>query len=309
MKCSLIYFDANQLEDYLLNETYRKAYDDLISEEPVFIWTGRRTENQDFLVIDEAGELCEIKKEDVYLILVRGKNMPEVNHCRVINSKKISDTFDNKLESKALVPKKNRINVYTQLNQLVRGGKYVVKPVDGLKGDGILISSDPDAIELHYKKLKKLDPDKPVVIEDFIKAKPLNGLEVYDIRLIVVYGKFCNVSVRTPAKGSELCNVAKGGNIKIYNSLYDLPFEDPDHVYDQLTNIMTRVTNRFENRNLIYSVDFTVDMLNNVKVFEFNSYPGIRLEYTSYMNELKNILHFKNLFIARKRKINYVPNL
>lgn len=305
MKCSLIYFDANQLEDYLLNEDYRKAYDDLISEEPVFIWTGRRNANQNFMVIDEAGDLCEVEKGDVHLILVRGKNMPEVNHCRVINNKKISDVFDNKLESKALVPKKNRINVYTQLNQIVRGGKYVVKPVDGLKGDGILISSDFNEIESHYKKLKELDPDKPVVIEDFIKAKPLDGLDVYDVRLIVVYGKFCNVSVRTPAKGSELCNVAKGGSIKIYESLNDLPFQDVDSIYDQLSNISSRVTNRFETRNLIYSVDFTVDMLNNVKVFEFNSYPGIRLEYTHYMQELKNILHFKNSGIVRKRRLSH----
>jgi glutathione synthase/RimK-type ligase-like ATP-grasp enzyme len=303
MKCSLIYFDANQLEDYLFNQTYREAYDDIITEVPIFIWTGR-VENGHYIVVDEYCEESRILQFDVSIILVRGKNMPYekvIYGTTIINSKNALELFDDKLKCRVLIPKISRIKQYLNIRSLKEGFKYVIKPRDGLKGDGILISSNIEELEKHYNMLNS-EKKGNVIIEDFMEAQPVLNHKVYDIRVIIAMGNICEVAFRTPAKGSELCNVALGGNIQILKDIDELDLDENlnEIVLSQIWNIRTRVDNNIGSKMSIYSIDFTIDVNDNVKVFEFNSYPGIRKEYVKYTKVLKDTLSLVNN--RRKRR-------
>jgi len=297
---SLIYFDNDQLEDYLLDPAYREAYDMILDEVPIFIWTGRQ--NEDFVfALNESSEYVKLEKSEISKVLIRGKDIPLVTNVglelQYINPMSANYILDDKVKCKDLIRSVHLIPTL-KLKQLIKGVKYVIKPVDGLKGNDIVISNDLQVIKNQAEVIQS-KYENGYLIEPFIKAKPFLNNEVYDLRFVIVGNNCVLVTLRTPAEGSELCNVAQGGFLKVLN-LEDIPHK----IIDQVYSIAGNISNKLRNNNLVYAIDVILGEDGYLKVFEFNTYPGIRKEYTKYLKALRSMLIKKKLPNKRKKLPN-----
>lgn len=293
---NLIYFDAKQLEDYFFDDNYKKAYNFIVEEEDIMFWTGRINNNY-LICLNEQGESFSVRREDIFRILVRGKDFPyelfKDYKVEIINKLDFEEIFSNKFNTKKFLKNIDVLPNITcdtyKVEELKKGNKYVLKPNVGLKGEGILISEDIDKIKKQAKIFDK--SGTKYIIEDFVKPIPFKGHEIYDIRVVFVNFKPVLTLLRVPAKGSELANLAQGGSKEI------LEYSELDkNVQAILSTLVDLIYINF--RNSVYSIDFSITK-ESINIFEFNTYPGIRLEYTKYLESLKKILVRKKHFALR----------
>lgn len=293
---NLIYFDTKQLEDYFFDDEYKKAYNSIVEEENILFWTGR-IKTDSLICLNEQGESFPVNIHHINRVLVRGKNFPyhvfKHYNVEIINKQRFEDIFSNKLHTKIFLKALDDLpnitcNVYA-IDELKEGNKYVLKPTEGLKGEGILISDDISQIKNQVKIFKAAGTN--YIIEDFVKPIPFKGHSIYDIRVVVVGLKPVLTLLRVPAEGSELANLAQGGSKEILD-YYKLDKK----VQSILERLIDFIYIKF--RNSVYSIDFSITE-EGINIFEFNTYPGIRLEYTKYLETLKEMLVGK-----RRKKIS-----
>lgn len=280
---SLIYFDPKQLEDYIFNLTYRKAYDELIDDFNVAIWTGIE-EGEQLVVLNKYGTM-KVNPDQVNIVWVRANGYDYKLDYELVNNKSVAKLctdkyhFFNKL--KDFVP-------FTTLDHtLCRSRKVVAKPINGYKGEGIYIYEYGDS------KLDELSEDnKGYVFQEFVECssyEPLDIKGVHDIRAIIVSGKIVGILVRTPKDGDLICNLARGGTGKYYDAS-ELNFDKLEEMSKFLVKFRAQLPAAFD--NAIYSIDF-VKTVFGFKVIEMNHFPGIRPEYRTYIKEVKKLLNLK----------------
>lgn len=288
-RVSLIYFDADQYKDYLENPIYNDAYNKVIEEMPIFIWCGDvdgniNGPNTDLIVYNEQGEKYSVNLyKQVVRILVRGRGIPDfVPDQLLVNSRKLNRMINNKRLTKIFLRKRVSPSVATENSKvLIEGQKYVLKPVDGLKGEGILISKDIKKI--NETEQQYLRDNIECIIEPFIEGVPFRGHKTYDIRVVFSGRTPVLTMLRIPAEGSELANLAQGGSKEI------IDFKElPPRTIEYLKKISIEIRNNYG--LALFSVDFNIVKGNYINVFELNSYPGIRPEYELYLKHLNKML-------------------
>jgi hypothetical protein len=315
MKYNLIYFDANQLEDYFYNQDYKDAYNKFLSQDdygksPYFvIFTGREKHNRLICleIIEELNYIVEVEKESVNKIWVRGKNFDykKYKNFNVINTQIVEQIADDKNKTyeylKDLMPKSHIIHIenyndvfndiYVDRQDISKDTKlnypYVIKPLDGLKGDGIIKVNNYNDIKTYFYNK---DYEELFILQEFIECvdyEPLDIKGVHDIRLIIVNSAIVGLAVRQPKKDGWLCNVAQGGSIKVYDTK-DIPTESLLIFNDFKDEVIRKLPQDFN--EAIFSIDFC-NTKDGFKIFELNSYPGIRLEYKTYIEKVKKLLN------------------
>jgi len=304
MKYNLIYFDANQLEDYFFNEDYEKAYNEFLNnsiEVEFLIFTGR--EKDGYLVcLDPIGQSnYHLSKEEVNKIWIRGKNFDyeKYKNFDVINTQLVELIADNKNKTykylKDLMPKSQLIwwNNDVQTNDEYPN-KYpvILKPLNELKGNGILKFDSEYKLENWFEDN---EPEKPFILQEFIECVDYELLGIkgtHDIRLIIVNSEIVGLAVRQPKDDGWLCNVAQGGSIEVYD------WRDLDdgmahgNTMGEMTYFKNQVISKLPKdfKSAIFSIDFC-NTKDGFKIFELNSYPGIRLEYQTYIEKVKELLN------------------
>lgn len=317
---SLIYFDSAQYKDYLEDEVYNEAYNKILEEKPIFIWTGEVVEkiekhytlsnlekisNTEIIikVYNEHGDEFKVDFFNVKKILVRGRNIPDFsNHTTCINSPTLNKIINNKKLTKDFIKTLGNLSdtVSDNVRVLKKNTKYVVKPVDGLKGEGILISSDHDEILKYEREL--IQKGTEYLIEPFIEGIPFKGHNKYDIRVVFVGGKPVLSMLRIPKEGSELANLAQGGSKELI-SIQELP----KFAFMKLLELNQAIKSIYGKS--VFSVDFNITE-NSINIFELNSYPGIRPEYDEYIENLSYLLDPKNIRSKRVSSFkSIVPTL
>lgn len=297
---NLIYFDDKQLEDYYFDETYRKAYNMLLEESEIFIWSGRHDENLNLTCLNEHGDTVIIPIFEVQTVLIRGKDFPyplfEGCRAQIINPKKLVTIFEDKVLTKEYINhnfKDITSKKIDDLSLLEKDKMYVFKPAKGLKGEGIVITDD-------HAKLKYLvkNSQEPCFIEEFVKGATFMGHKTYDIRVVFVNTKPVLTMVRVPGKGKLLANLAQGGTKEIINfsSL-------PDMALSYLKELSYKIQSDFG--TCVYSIDFNLKEDGTINIFEFNTYPGIRPEYSAYLAELKEMMLNTNMLKSNIYYYNY----
>lgn len=145
----------------------------------------------------------------------------------------------------------------------IKTAKLVIKPTVGTCGNNVKIIS--------RKEIEKLRIENDhFLLQEFIDSSEgiLNVVAgVHDLRITIIDNKIIYAYFRTPKKGSLLCNIAKGGKMKIINNS-----KIPKEAKVVCRKIMQKLA-PFE--NLIYSVDFAMDKHGKMKIIEMNSRPGV----------------------------------
>lgn len=313
MKYNLIYFDNNQLEDYFFNEDYRKAYDEFLIpfEGFIYLWTGRETDFY-FICVDINRNLIPIEKTQVNKIWIRGKNFDyeKYKDFNVINTQIVEEIADDKNETygylKDLMPKSDLVeyNNYDDSAYFNDGRiayiydktfKYpcLIKPLDELKGNGIKKLNNYTELINHLY----LNSNRQLIIQEFIECidyEPLDIKGTHDIRLIIVNSEIVGLAVRQPKEGGWLCNIAQGGSIKVYDKtdLIEELMKDSSKSMLKIEQFKNQVIELLPEdfKQAIFSIDFC-NTKDGFKIFELNSYPGIRLEYKTYINKVKELLN------------------
>jgi hypothetical protein len=126
---------------------------------------------------------------------------------------------------------------------------FVIKPAHGIKGSGIFIDTPPHL-------LKHLPTTGyPYILQEFVDTRqgiPDITDSVHDLRFISTNGKIVLSALRTPAPGSLLANVAKGGSIR------EIPFSQISEGLLALVNIIhSQIESRYPGS--CYSMDFGYD--------------------------------------------------
>ena len=307
---NLIYFDNEQLMDYLFGDVeYNNAYNYILRKTNSSIWTGILVD--DFLkVIQNDGRYFsqhEVKANNVTSVWVRGK-MPKSlfkflksNDIVVFNDIDVQKIADDKNETykflDGLMPK--QFEDYQDLisSNLSEKEEVIIKPFDGLKGQGINI--------VNWNKVNKKDFENNIV-QKVVKPSKNSKLfknvfgeikeENYDIRMVCVDSNIAYFTLRK--SNDRICNAARGA------SLVYIPIDKIDENYfnefDLFKNIvLEKLPNKF--KKSIFSIDFCLDDYGNYIVFELNSYPGIRYQYKEYINLIIKKINEINL---KKKKIN-----
>src|SRR5699024_8619296 len=130
------------------------------------------------------------------------------------------------------------------------------------------------------------------IIQEFIECidyKPLNIKGTHDIRLIIVNEDIVGISIRKPVKGGWLCNVAQGGSIKVLDAK-DISQEVMKDMEGLKTSVINALPKSF--KKAVFSIDFC-NTKDGFKIFELNSYPGIRSSYKSYIEAIKEWFNSK----------------
>lgn len=319
MKYNLIYFDANQLEDYFFNEDYKEAYKKFLRNEvksmfddptqTCFIWTGHRTsknylKKDCFICMDCEECTFPIQVEGINKIWIRGKNFDyeKYKDFNVINTKIVEEIADDKNKTyeylKDLVPKSQLVwwnNDIQSDKELPDTYNFpmILKPLDELKGNGILKFVDEVDFEGWFLRN---EPNKEFILQEFIECVdyvPLGIKGTHDIRLIIVNSEIVGLTVRQPKDSGWLCNVAQGSSIKVYD-LEDLSklgyFHENGiaYLWEFKDKVISKLPNDF--KSAIFSIDFC-NTKDGFKIFELNSCPNIRLEYKTYINKVKELLN------------------
>lgn len=319
MKYNLIYFDANQLEDYFFNEDYKEAYKKFLRnkvksmfDDPTqtcFIWTGHRTsknylKKDCFICMDCEGHTLPIQVERINKIWIRGKNFDyeKYKDFNVINTKVVEEIADDKNKTyeylKDLMPKSSIVwydgDILSTEEFDYKDFPIIIKPLNELKGNGIVKFDTEDNFEAWFLEN---EPSKEFILQEFIKCvdyAPLDIKGTHDIRLIIVNSEIVGLAVRQPKKDGWLCNVAQGGSIKVYDvhELYKLSKKETNYFFEDLNEFKVQVISKLPKdfKQAIFSIDFC-NTKDGFKIFELNSYPGIRLEYKTYINKVKKLLN------------------
>lgn len=165
---------------------------------------------------------------------------------------------------------------------------YVIKPSRGIRGAGIFI----DTPEKLLKGLPKTG--YPYLLQEFINTQSgIPGItdSTHDLRFVSVNGSILLVALRTPAPGSLLANVAKGGSIK------ELPLSAvPNDILTTVQYIHSQIESHYPKG--CYSMDFGYDAdRKKVFLFELNDRigfprPGMPNAYRFAEELAESILRF-----------------
>jgi len=138
--------------------------------------------------------------------------------------------------------------------------KWVTKYLRGICGNGVEIASS--------KNVAKYKGKFPAIMQPFLNSKKgIPGLfkGIHDLRVVCLDHKPVQAYIRTPAKGTELCNIAQGGK-RIFIPLSDLP--------TSAKKLVKQVTTRLRPfQNTLYSVDMLYLNRSTPKLIEMNHNP------------------------------------
>lgn len=289
---NLIYFDNDQLLDFLIGDkSYNEAYRDLLNKNTV-IFTGK-FKNNDIIICLDGNKQIEVKIKNVKKIWIRGKKFPynKFLNKEVFNCKLVEELADNKAITQEYLHKLMPL-CFNNIQQLEESNvkEVIVKPIDGLKGKGIYFTT-PEKLN------KKLLKDNNFVVQEVIKSdfnskyikslikEDISNYTAYDIRLVITDSNISLVTIRLSE--DAICNAARGAKlIAIQPENLDRKIRGTFEIFKN--KILKELPKEF--KNSIFSVDFTVSN-NKFKVFELNSYPGIRPEYKTYLQHIKNKLN------------------
>lgn len=157
--------------------------------------------------------------------------------------------------------KKNLPKVLSEIKSDI----VVLKPVNGLKGNGIYIGPKKRAIKFEYSKKYPRYIAQEFIDTDGGIPGITNGM--HDLRIVIINGTPALCHVRVPAEGSFLANAAQGGN------LTEINYQD---VPEKINDVVSRVSKIFSERfnNPIYSLDFGIGNNGKPYIFEINDQMG-----------------------------------
>ena len=177
-----------------------------------------------------------------------------------------NNKFLNYLIFEELYPKSFLVSNMRELKSKlhhIKTDKVVIKPTIGTCGKNVGI--------MNRGKIKTLGiKNDHFLLQEFIDSS--RGIQnvikgTHDLRITIIDNKIIYAYLRTPQKGSLLCNIALGGKMKnIKNS------EIPKEAAMVCKKIMEKLS-PFE--NLVYSIDMAMDKDGKMKVIEMNSRPGV----------------------------------
>jgi hypothetical protein len=142
--------------------------------------------------------------------------------------------------------------------------KFVLKPYNGLKGNGVFIGQVSKPGQYVYQEFVDTSSGIPGIVRGF-----------HDLRVVIINGKVVWCHVREPAEGKFLANAAQGGT---------LTEVDYAQVPESIRIIVKTISERFSEKydNPIYSLDFGMGADGVPKIFEINDQIGFPLR------EMKN---------------------
>lgn len=224
----------------------------------------------------EDGAFKEVDDEiEVDLVYVKGSDIEFDWHAHVINDPRMNEVCRNKLETYKvfphLFPRTQLAETAEELRQILPdfpGDRVVIKPLEGFGGEGVCIGPKEEALARTH--------EFPVIAQEFIDTT--EGIEdvadgLHDYRIVVMDGDIFNTTVREPAPGKLLSNVAQGGQMRLV-----LPEDRPAEA-EQLVTEIDRHFRRYPRR--LYSIDCGRDRSGRWRLFELNDQPGLQ-----YVHEL-----------------------
>lgn len=118
-----------------------------------------------------------------------------------------------------------------------RFSKFVLKPFREYGGKGI-VKIDGKTVEADGEKMSLVDFFTKIKATEiqYLAVKFLENVSKGDKRIIVVNGKIMGASLRLPAEGSWLCNVAAGGH-SVATQVTELEEKIIQHIHPQLSEM------------------------------------------------------------------------
>lgn len=115
--------------------------------------------------------------------------------------------------------------------------KFVLKPFREYGGKGI-VKIDGQTVEVDGEKMRLDDFYTKMKSTDikYLAVKFLENVSKGDKRIIVVNGKIMGASLRLPAEGSWLCNVAAGGH-SVATQVTELEEKIIEHIHPKLSEM------------------------------------------------------------------------
>ena len=173
----------------------------------------------------------------------------------------------------------------------------VLKPYNGLKGQGVFVGPKSRAIKFRFpKKFKKY------IAQEFVDTSqgiPLVASGLHDLRVAIVNAKAVWSNVRIPQEGSFKANVAEGGN------LHEIDYETkvPHSVKKIVDAVIKKFFEKYNDPS--YSIDFGIGPDGVPKIFEINDQIGFpRWEMKNRDNFLKELVYnFERKLNEKNRQI------
>ena len=291
---NLIYFDNNQLMDYLFGDPeYNRAYNKIIQYTGSAIWTGIEEKGSLKVLIPSRSSGLHQQKyklNQINSVWVRGKmnkslfKMLKSNNILVFNDINVQKIADDKNETykflNDLMPRQFKNYEEVINSELPKNEELIIKPFDGLKGEGIKI--------VNWRLVDKKDFENNIVqkvVKPSKKSELFKNLfgqikeENYDIRIVCVDSNIAYLTLRN--SNDRICNAARGASLS-YVSVEEIGRKNMMELNVFKDIVLEKLPNNF--RKSIFSIDFCLDENGNYIVFELNSYPGIRTQYREYIN-------------------------
>lgn len=141
--------------------------------------------------------------------------------------------------------------------------RYVLKPAFGMKGRGIIIGT-PAEITAAVPVV-----EEAYILQEFIDMSAgVPGIAdgIHDIRVIIIGDQVIMASVRIPAAGKMLANVAQGGTIR------EIPYDSlPASLRSVVRQVQDILNSRYDQQ--MYAIDFGMSG-DRAYIFELNDRIG-----------------------------------
>ena len=272
-----VFFNESDKYGYPLNEEdYFNAYSELNNEiknldsnlyilrsQNTYLGNGLFTNSWQF----NSGELISTGKIKVDIVYDKGVFVSD-GLVKVLNNEYLNEICTDKYLSYKTFPKyfsktilvNNNLEFLSALKN-IEGDIKVIKPIDGESGKGIFFGDD--------EKLKKVNKKYPFIIQEFLDSSSgipgiCNGM--HDFRIAILNGDFIYSYYRTPAHGSYMANVAKGGELHVVT--YEKIKKELLDIVKEIDEFFSDYPNRF------YGVDF-VYTPKGIRIIELNSRLGL----------------------------------
>src|SRR3990172_1899673 len=173
----------------------------------------------------------------------------------------------------------------------------VLKPYNGIKGQGVFVGPKSRAIKFKFpKKFKRY------IAQEFVDTSqgiPEVASGLHDLRVAIVNGKAVWSNVRIPPEGSFKANVAEGGK------LHEVDYETkvPPSVKKIVDAVIKKFFEKYDDPS--YSIDFGMGKDGIPKIFEINDQIGFpRWEMKNRDNFLKELVdNFERKLNEKNRQI------
>ncbi len=295
MKNFAIYFDKQQMYEYLLETNYREAYNKIVNDllhdhgiESYIILEGDETANNSIAVNDRS--LYPGNGIFPSLTWVRGENFDhskaytdELRSKHVVNESSFEKLCNNKLLTKEVLKR------YTKPDECA--DYYICKPINGRRGESIEIVSLERSAFLEESSDHFIEP-----LIDSSKGDSELGIEgIHDIRILCVGTTPTTLVIRTPPEGSYLANVHRGGSIKTFDLRRDLREFNKLSICNTVYGIINDLEEDYLKDCSMYSIDLMKENDSDYYLLELNSFPGIRPEYNLLIDTfVKNVGEYVN---------------